>query len=105
MNSSQRKLLKNKKKMDLILLSNVFAHSDNLKSIVENLEKILSKKVVIIEVQYLLKTIKDLTFDNIYHEHYNYWTYFVIIFFRNSSLTIFKAEEINTHGGSKNIFV
>ena len=74
-------------------MSNVFAHSDNLKSIVENLEKILSKKgTVIIEVQYLLKTMKDLTFDNIYHEHYNYWTLTSLLyFFRNSSLTIFKA--------------
>ena len=29
---------------------------------------------IIIEVQYLLNTLKDLTFDNIYHEHYNYWS-------------------------------
>ena len=72
---SKKTVKKIRKKMVLLLLSNVFAHSDNLKSIVENLEKILSKKgTVIIEVQYLLKTIKDLTFDNIYHEHYNYWT-------------------------------
>ena len=37
--------------------------------------KLLSKKgVIIIEVQYLMDTLKDLTFDNIYHEHYNYWS-------------------------------
>ena len=37
--------------------------------------KITYKKgTLIIEVQYLLNTIKDLTFDNIYHEHYNYWS-------------------------------
>ena len=29
---------------------------------------------IIIEVQYLMNTLKDLTFDNIYHEHYNYWS-------------------------------
>tara|TARA_B100000902_G_scaffold3870_1_gene4950 strand:+ start:10447 stop:13008 length:2562 start_codon:yes stop_codon:yes gene_type:complete len=104
---SKNTVKKIRKKMDLILLSNVFAHSDNLKSIVQNLEKILSKKgTVIIEVQYLLKTMKDLTFDNIYHEHYNYWTLTSLLyFFRNSSLTIFKAEEINTHGGSLRIFL
>ena len=27
---------------------------------------------LVIEVQSLLNTLKDLTFDNIYHEHYNY---------------------------------
>ena len=37
--------------------------------------KALSKNgTAVIEVQYLLNTIKDLTFDNIYHEHYNYWS-------------------------------
>ena len=37
--------------------------------------KLLSKKgTIIIEVQYLMNTLKDLTFDNIYHEHYNYWS-------------------------------
>ena len=36
---------------------------------------LLSKKgSLIIEVQYLLNTLKDLTFDNIYHEHFNYWS-------------------------------
>ena len=33
---------------------------------------LLDKKgIIIIEVQYLVDTIKDITFDNIYHEHYN----------------------------------
>ena len=36
---------------------------------------LLSKEgTIIIEVQYLMNTLKDLTFDNIYHEHYNYWS-------------------------------
>ena len=30
--------------------------------------------ILIIEVQYIVNTIKDLSFDNIYHEHYNYWS-------------------------------
>ena len=55
--------------------------------------KSLSKKgTIIIEVQYLLNTLKDLTFDNIYHEHYNYWSitslvnFFNQFFFHNRSL-------------------
>ena len=53
----------------------MFLHSDNLKEMAECMLKILHKKgTLIIEVQYLLNTIKDLTFDNIYHEHYNYWS-------------------------------
>ena len=41
---------------------------------VECMLKYYKKGTLIIEVQYLLNTIKDLTFDNIYHEHYNYWS-------------------------------
>ena len=32
------------------------------------IEMLSAKGVIVIEVQYLVNTIKDLTFDNIYHE-------------------------------------
>ncbi len=69
--------------------------------------KLLSKKgVVIIEVQYLVNTLKDLTFDNIYHEHYNYWSLTSLTnFFKQFNLKIFKAEKISTHGGSIRIYL
>ena len=70
-----KNLKKIKKNADLILASNVFAHSDNLKEMAKCMFNLLSKKgTIIIEVQYLMNTLKDLTFDNIYHEHYNYWS-------------------------------
>jgi len=68
-------LNKIKKNADLILASNVFAHSDKLKEMAECMFKLLkSNGTIIVEIQYLLNTLKDLTFDNIYHEHYNYWS-------------------------------
>ena len=61
--------------VDLITGFNVFAHSDNLKEITNNALKLLKKGgIFVIEVQYLLDTIKDVTFDNIYHEHVNFWS-------------------------------
>ena len=61
---------------------------------------------IVIEVQYLLNTLKDLTFDNIYHEHYNYWSLTSLnTFFNNLGGKIYKAERINTHGGSLRIYV
>ena len=61
---------------------------------------------IIIEVQYLLNTLKDLTFDNIYHEHYNYWSLTSLTtFFKNLKAVIYKAERINTHGGSIRIYI
>ena len=71
----KKNLKKIKKNADLILASNVFAHSDKLKEMAECMLKLLKQGgTIIIEVQYLLNTLKDLTFDNIYHEHYNYWS-------------------------------
>ena len=102
-----KSLKKIKNKADLILASNVFAHSDDLKEMGECILKLLSKNgTAIIEVQYLLRTLKDLTFDNIYHEHYNYWSLTSIKnFFDNLGGKIYKAEEINTHGGSLRVYV
>ena len=99
-----RKIHKN---ADLILASNVFAHSDKLKEMAECMFNLLSKKgSIIIEVQYLLNTLKDLTFDNIYHEHYNYWSLTSLInFFNKFKAKIYRAEKINTHGGSIRVYI
>ena len=102
-----KNIKKIKKNADLILASNVFAHSDNLKEMAECMFKLLSKNgTIIIEVQYLLNTLKDLTFDNIYHEHYNYWSLTSLVnFFKQFDSIIFKAEKIDTHGGSIRIYI
>ena len=103
----KKNIKKIKKNANLILASNVFAHSDNLKEMAECMLKLLDKKgTIIIEVQYLLNTIKDLTFDNIYHEHYNYWSLTSLInFFKQFEVTLYKAERINTHGGSIRVYI
>ena len=104
---TQKNIKKLKKNADLILASNVFAHSDNLNEMVTCMIKLLSKKgTIIIEVQYLMNTLKDLTFDNIYHEHYNYWSLTSLVnFFKKYPLKIYKAEKINTHGGSLRVYI
>ncbi len=103
----EKNLKKIKKNADLILASNVFAHSDKLKEMANCMLKMLnSKGTIIIEVQYLLNTLQDLTFDNIYHEHYNYWSLTSLInFFKQFKAKIVKAEKINTHGGSLRVFI
>ena len=100
-------LNKIKKNADLILASNVFAHSDKLKEMAECMFKLLNKNgSIIIEVQYLLNTLKDLTFDNIYHEHYNYWSLISLTnFFKKFEAVIYRVEKINTHGGSIRVYI
>jgi len=103
----EKNLGKIKKNADLILASNVFAHSDKLKEMAKCMFKLLNKNgTLIIEVQYLLNTLKDLTFDNIYHEHYNYWSLISLInFFKLYDAKIYRVERINTHGGSIRVYV
>ena len=103
----KKNLKKIKKNADLILASNVFAHSDKLKEMAECMIGLLSKKgTIILEVQYLMNTLKDLTFDNIYHEHYNYWSLTSLVnFFNQFDVKIFRSECVDTHGGSLRVYI
>jgi len=101
-------IVKKHGKANIVTSSNVFAHSDDL----VNMAKITFNSLLkdggsfIIEVQYLLDTIKDMTFDNIYHEHVNYWSVTSLSnFFKNLGLSLYKVKHIDTHGGSIRAYV
>ena len=102
-----KKIVKNYGKAKLVTASNVFAHSDKLAEIANGAFEILDTDgTFIVEVQYLVDTINDMTFDNIYHEHTNYWSVTSINnFFNNLNLSVVKVEHINTHGGSIRVYV
>ena len=107
-NNTCKEDIQNKyQKADIITASNVFAHADNLEEITNCAFNLLKDNgCFIIEVQYLLDTIKDLTFDNIYHEHVNYWSVTSLTkFFSRLGLTIVDVEHIDTHGGSIRAYV
>ena len=93
-------------KADIVSAFNVFAHGDDLKQIALDSETLLKKNgVFIFEVQYFLDTLKDLTFDNIYHEHVNFWTVTSLLsFFSNLNLKLYKVEKVDTHGGSIRVY-
>jgi len=94
-------------KARLVTASNIFAHSDELVNITKDAFRVLTDDgSFVIEVQYLLDTMNDLTFDNIYHEHVNYWSVTSLNnFFNELGLTLYKVQHINTHGGSIRVFV
>jgi len=96
-----------KQEADLVTAFNVFAHSDNLEQITRNAFRVLKVSGhFVIEVQYLYNTLKDVTFDNIYHEHYNYWSVLSLKnFFERLGLQITNVEHIDTHGGSIRVYV
>ena len=105
-NKTVNKIMKKYGKADLVTAFNVFAHSDVLREILKNVEILLKNDgEFIFEIQYLLRTLKDLTFDNIYHEHVNYWCLLSILkFFEESELKVYKVKEVETHGGSLRVY-
>lgn len=94
-------------KADLIYAANVFAHTDDISEMANTMLQMLDTKGnIIIEVQYLINTLQDKTFDNIYHEHFNYWSIkSITLFFKKLNAEVFKIEKISTHGGSIRVFV
>ncbi|MCH7850069.1 MAG: NAD-dependent epimerase/dehydratase family protein [Nanoarchaeota archaeon] len=98
---------KTDKKADIITAFNVFAHTDKIKTITDTVKKLLKEDgTFIIEVQYLLDTLRDLTFDNIYHEHVSYWSVTSLNnFFERQNMKIINVEHIDTHGGSIRVYI
>lgn len=93
-------------KADLILGNNVLAQVPDLNDFVGGLKILLGPSgVITIEFPHLLRTIDGNQFDQIYHEHFSYFSlYSVDRIFAAHGLPIFDVEELPTHGGSIRIY-
>jgi SAM-dependent methyltransferase len=91
---------------DLVLGNNVFAQVTNLNSFVEGIRRILKPNgVCTIEFPHLLETMAGNQFDQIYHEHFSYFSLLAAEkIFLAHGMRIFDIEELWTHGGSLRIF-
>ncbi len=93
-------------KAKLITATNVFAHISNVKNLIKNIKKcLLENGVFISESHYLLPLIDNNQYDTIYHEHLRYYSLTSLNYlFSKYNLEIFKAETIDTHGGSIRVY-
>ena len=93
--------------VDIITASNVFAHLENYHEFIENVKLLLNENgIFIFEVQYFADMLKELTFDNIYHEHVMYYTVHSLVnLFQMHKMNIVDIEKIPTHGGSIRVYV
>jgi SAM-dependent methyltransferase len=91
---------------DLVLGNNVLAQVANLNSFVEGIRIILKPRgVCTIEFPHLLKTMAGNQFDQIYHEHFSYFSGLTAEkIFAAHGMRIFDVEELWTHGGSLRIY-
>lgn len=101
-----KKLVKKGVKADLLLGCNVLAHVPDIVDFIKGIKIILNKSgVVTIEYPHLMQLVENNQFDTVYHEHFSYLSFTVVVnMFKKFGLTIFDVEQIPTHGGSLRIF-
>jgi SAM-dependent methyltransferase len=92
---------------DLVLGNNVLAQVPNLNSFIEGIPLVLKAGgVCTIEFPHLLKTIEGNQFDQIYHEHFSYFSALTAQrIFAAHRMRLFDVEELPTHGGSLRIYL
>jgi hypothetical protein len=103
--ATARELASEDMQADLIVANNVMAQVPNVNSFVEGIGIILKRDAVCtVEFPHLLRTIAGNQFDQIYHEHFSYFSALTAQrIFAKHGLRIFDIEELWTHGGSLRI--
>lgn len=93
-------------KFDVICANNVFAHVAEIDSLINGVIEILTDDgVFIFENAYLLDTIQGLYFDQVYHEHLQYYGIKPLVnYLKKYGLEIFHIQHVSTQGGSFRIF-
>ena len=106
-NSTTNFILNKYGKAKLITATNVFAHIDDVKNFIKNINRILDKNGVFVsESHYFVELIKTLQYDTIYHEHMRYYSLTSLNYlFKKYNLKIFYAKNVPTHGGSIRVYV
>ena len=90
----------------IITATNVFAHIDEVNSVVSSILELLTPDGVFIsESHYLLPLVETVQYDTIYHEHLRYYSLHSIKYLlEHHGLEIFHAKQIPTHGGSIRVY-
>ena len=101
-----KKINKKYGKAKIITATNVFAHINEVNKLIKNIKRCLVEDGIFVsESHYLLSLIETNQYDTIYHEHLRYYSLTSLNYlFSKHQLEIFKAEKINTHGGSIRIY-
>ena len=92
--------------VDIVTMTNCFAHIDDVHGVVRNVKKLLRPGGVFIsENHYLLSMLADTQFDAIYHEHLRYYSINALQYlFNMHDMAILTVTRIPTHGGSMRVY-
>ncbi len=101
-----KKILKDFNQFDIIYSANTISHIHDLKQTFKAIEYLLHDNgVFILEDPSLLKSIKNLSYDQFYDEHaYVFSITALNNITKDTGLEIFNIEELKTHGGSNRVY-
>jgi hypothetical protein len=101
------KILSSKGKARVVTGTNVFAHVDDLSSLVDAVQALLTDDgVFVIEAPHACTLLEHLEYDTIYHEHLSYISLTPLVpFFARHNMSIIDVEPQKIHGGSLRIYV
>jgi nucleoside-diphosphate-sugar epimerase/SAM-dependent methyltransferase len=91
---------------DLVAGKNVLAQVPDPNDFVGGIAEILKPGgTVTIEFPHLMTTVDGNQFDQVYHEHFSYFSFGTVsTIFAAHGMTVFDVEELPTHGGSLRIY-
>ncbi len=91
----------------LVVANNVFAHADDLHSIVDGVHLLIGERgAFVFEVAYLMDMVKAGIWDTIYHEHLAFHHIRPLMgFFQRHGMEIVNVEKVPTQGGSIRVTV
>lgn len=97
-----RKIREQVGEVSLVAANNVFAHADDLHTIVDGIAHLLGPDgVFVFEVSYLLDVFDKTSFDTIYHEHLSYHTVKPLVgLFERHGMELIDVIRVDSHGGS-----
>ena len=102
-----KKIKSRVKNIDLIYSANTLSHIQNLHSVFNSIDHILSDDgVLIIEDPSLLECLKKVSYDQFYNEHiYVFSLLSINNLIKKYKLEVFNIEKLNTHGGSLRYYI
>lgn len=104
---SVEEILKNFGPASVVSGNNVFAHIDDIQSVLKNVHKLLTPDgIFVIEFPYLGTMLDELLFDMTYHEHLSYIGVTALRYVvERFGFVIFDVEAVPSHGGSLRVFM
>lgn len=93
-------------KASIVTAANVFAHIEDVHSIVASIKSMLTDDGIFIsESHYLVSLLETVQYDTIYHEHLRYYSVTSLKYLlEKHGLEIIHCKKIPTHGGSVRVY-